>query len=91
VPPLSYEDVKGVITHTHGFSVNEPLEWNLLKEQIEEWLGITNKVSASVWERKRDKAIKTIESKIGKIPPVEQNHAPSAAAPTKPKSMFRGV
>jgi hypothetical protein len=64
VPPLSYEDVKGVIPLTQGFKINEPLKWNTLKEQLEEWFGIKHSTSSSVWERKRDKAIQAIGNKI---------------------------
>ena len=64
VPPLSYEDVKGVIPLTQGFKINEPLKWNILKEQLEEWFSIQHKDSVSVWERKRDKAIQVINRKL---------------------------
>lgn len=64
VPPLSYEDVKGVIPLTQGFKINEPLKWNTLKQQLEEWFNIEHNTSLSVWERKRDKAIQSISDKI---------------------------
>lgn len=64
VPPLSYEDVKGVIPLTQGFSIDEPLKWNVLKEQLEQWFDIQSQDSMSAWERKRDKSIGLINRKI---------------------------
>jgi len=69
IPPIEYKDIEGVIPLTQGFKIDEPLKWNLLKEQVEEWFGIANKASASVWERKRDKAISAISSKLQPITP----------------------
>jgi tetratricopeptide (TPR) repeat protein len=69
VPPLSYDDVKGVIPLTQGFIINEPLKWNTLKQQLEEWFTIHHSTSLSVWERKRDKAIQAITNKIQPLAP----------------------
>jgi hypothetical protein len=69
VPPLSYEDIKGVIPNTHALIINDPLRWNTLKEQLERWLSIKNTAPASVWERKRNKAIQAINQKIVATPP----------------------
>jgi hypothetical protein len=77
VPPLGYDEVRGVIPLTQGFKVNEPLRWNLFKEQLEGLFACKNTASASVWERKRDKAINAINQRIAenqsaalpKVPP----------------------
>ena len=70
VPPLSYDEVRGVIPLTQGLKVNEPLKWNLFKEQLEGIFNCKDSVSASVWERKRDKAIRSINDKIAEGKPI---------------------
>jgi hypothetical protein len=66
VPPLKYEDVKGVIPLTKGLIINEPQKWNSLKEQIERWMEIEH-VDTSIWERKRNNIIEVINSKLEKV------------------------
>jgi hypothetical protein len=83
VPPLDYKDVKGVIPLTQGFKIDEPLKWNLFKEQLEKLFKIENQASASVWERKRDKAIKNIGSHIK--PPEPLIERARVISPNRPK------
>lgn len=64
IPPLDYFDVKGVIPLTQGLKINEPLKLNLLKEKIESLFGLTDRLSMSTWERKRDRAVSRIEKAI---------------------------
>lgn len=66
VPPLDYSDLKGVIPLSQGFKINEPLKLNLFKEKIEKSFCITNTVSMSTWERKRDRILSRIEKSIVK-------------------------
>lgn len=64
IPPIDYSDVKGVIPLTQGLKLNEPLKLNLLKEKIEFLFNLTDKLSMSTWERKRDRAVARIERVI---------------------------
>ena len=60
VPPFDYKDMKGVIPPTHiGMKINEVEKYNSLKERIESFLNIDS-VSHSVWERKRNRIIGTL-------------------------------
>lgn len=63
VPPLEYENVKGVIPLTQGFIVNENLKFNLFKKKIEDLFNLSP-IDNSSWERKRDKALKRINSAL---------------------------
>lgn len=64
VPPLDYNDIKGVIPLTQGLKINESLKLNSLKEKIESLFCIQNKTSFSTWERKRDRIVTRIEKAI---------------------------
>ena len=64
IPPLSYEDIEGVIPLTQGFKLSEPLKLNLFKEKIEDLFTIANKLSFSTWERKRDRVCSRIDRLI---------------------------
>jgi hypothetical protein len=64
IPPLEYSDIKGVIPLSQGFKINEPLKLNLFKEKIESDFSISNKLTMSIWERKRDRIIARIEKEI---------------------------
>ena len=66
VPPLDYSDVKGVVPLSQGFKINEPLKLNLFKEKIEKEFLLTNTLSMSTWERKRDRILTRIENSIKK-------------------------
>lgn len=64
IPPLDYKDVQGVIPLTQGLKINEHLKLNLLKEKVEKTFDIQNKISATDWERKRNKIVSRIEKNI---------------------------
>ncbi|EOW9155622.1 hypothetical protein VCSRO172_3444 [Vibrio cholerae] len=55
VPPLSYSDIKGVLPLTQGMVLTDAMKLNSFKEKIEKTFSITNKLSYSTWERKRDR------------------------------------
>ena len=64
IPPLDYKDVQGVIPLTQGLKINEHLKLNLLKEKVEKVFNIQTQVSATDWERKRNKIVSRIEQNI---------------------------
>lgn len=66
VPPLEYKDIKGVIPHSQGLIITEPLKWNSLKEDVQNFLSL-NTIDASIWERKRTKILKEIETILAEI------------------------
>ena len=66
IPPLDFQDIKGVIPLTQGFKINEPLKLNLFKEKIESTFSIESTLSSSTWERKRDRILLRIEKSINK-------------------------
>ena len=57
IPPLKYDDLKGVI-NSQGFMINEPLKWSKLREAMR----FTD--SNVTWERKRDSIIERINALI---------------------------
>jgi hypothetical protein len=59
IPPLDYSDIKGVISSTQGFKINEILKINSLKEMIEDKFNL-EKRPENIWERKRDKIVERI-------------------------------
>lgn len=63
IPPFDYAQVKGVINNIQGLKINEPLEINLLKKEIEAAFDL-KPLEFSIWESKRDRKIKNIQSKI---------------------------
>ena len=64
IPPLGYENIKGVIPFTQGFTLNDPLKLNSFKEKIEEVFEINNKLTFSTWERKRDRICSRIDKLV---------------------------
>ena len=64
VPPLDFTDIKGVIPLTQGFKINEPLKLNIFKDKIEKTFSISNPLTMSTWERKRDRIITRIEKSL---------------------------
>ena len=64
VPPLDFKDVKGVIPLTQGFKINEPLKLNLFKEKIEAVFSLSSPIGQSAWERKRDRVVDRINTKL---------------------------
>lgn len=63
VPPLTYSDVKGVLPLTQGMVLTDAMKLNSFKEKIEKTFNITNKISFSTWERKRDRVC----NRLGKV------------------------
>lgn len=65
IPPMTFEDVEGVIPLTEGLLINDKTKINSLKIKIENDLTIKNKKNDfTKWERKRDKFLKRIEEII---------------------------
>jgi|GEM_PF-5101993 len=57
IPPFQYSDIKGVIPNIQGFKINEKDGLNQLKENLEV-LFFLEPIKSSIWERKRDNAIR---------------------------------
>lgn len=66
VPPFSFENMKGVIPLTQGFSLNDGLKLSLLKEKIEKDFGIIAVLEQTTWERKRDRILERINKILKK-------------------------
>lgn len=64
IPPLDYSDIKGVIPLSQGLKINETLKLNSLKDKIENDFSLSNSVSSSTWERKRDRIVARIEKHL---------------------------
>lgn len=62
VPPLNYKDIQGVIPLTQGLLLNDFSKLNSLKEKLEEDFHLENKMTFSIWERKRNNFLKNIEN-----------------------------
>jgi hypothetical protein len=60
IPPFDYGDTKGVISTTNGMKINEKFKYNSLREHIQEFFNL-KPIDNSIWERKRDHALKEIE------------------------------
>lgn len=65
VPPLTYSDIQGVLTLTQGMLLTDSLKLNSFKEKIEKTFNITNGLSFSTWERKRDRVCSRLEKILG--------------------------
>ncbi len=64
IPPFDYSDMKGVIPPTKtGMKIDEKEKYNSFKERIEVFLKL-NQINHSVWERKRDKILNSIDDHI---------------------------
>ncbi|MDQ4620978.1 toll/interleukin-1 receptor domain-containing protein, partial [Vibrio cholerae] len=61
VPPLSYSDIKGVLPLSQGMLLTDAMKLNSFKEKIEKTFNITNKLSFSTWERKRDRVCSRLD------------------------------
>ncbi|ENO1850553.1 toll/interleukin-1 receptor domain-containing protein [Vibrio vulnificus] len=61
VPPLSYSDIKGVLPLTQGMVLTDAMKLNSFKEKVEKTFSITNKLSFSSWERKRDRVCNRLD------------------------------
>lgn len=62
VPPLSYDDIKGVFPLSQGFILTDPLKLNSFKEKIESTFNVSNPLSFSTWEWKRDRICNRLSS-----------------------------
>jgi len=60
IPPFDFTDIKGVIPLTQGLKIDDARKWNSLKQKIEVEFKLTP-WDSSKWERKRNKAIVTID------------------------------
>ena len=60
IPPFDYKDLKGPMRTTNGMEINDKLKYNNLKDQIETFFKLTP-INSSIWEQKRDDALKEIE------------------------------
>ncbi|HHX8340870.1 toll/interleukin-1 receptor domain-containing protein [Vibrio alginolyticus] len=61
VPPLSYSDIKGVLPLTQGMVLTDAMKLNSFKDKVEKTFSITNKLSFSSWERKRDRVCNRLD------------------------------
>jgi len=64
IPPLDYSDIKGVIPLSQGLRINEAMKLNSLKDKIENDFSLSNSMSSSTWERKRDRIVARIEKHL---------------------------
>jgi hypothetical protein len=64
VPPFDFADVRGVVPLTQGFRINDPSKLNVFKEKIEAVFKLPSNLNASTWERKRDRIVERLNSKI---------------------------
>jgi hypothetical protein len=60
IPPMNFEDIKGVIPLTQGLMVNDTMKLNTLKTKLEQDFAIENPMIFSTWERKRDRVCNRI-------------------------------
>ncbi|EJG0971348.1 toll/interleukin-1 receptor domain-containing protein [Vibrio parahaemolyticus] len=65
VPPLTYSDIQGVLPLIQGMLLTDSLKLNSFKEKIEKTFNITNGLSFSTWERKRDRVCSRLEKILG--------------------------
>lgn len=64
VPPLSYNDIKGVVPLTQGMILTSAEKLNSFKEKIERSFDIKKKLNFSDWERKRERLLKQLQQII---------------------------
>lgn len=72
IPPMDFSEIKGVIPHTQGFKINQPLKLNSFKERVEELFALEPNLTVHAWERKRDKAVAQLNDVITKARDSEQ-------------------
>ncbi len=61
IPPLSYTDIQGVLPLTQGMVLTDAMKLNSFKDKVEKTFSITNKLSFSSWERKRDRVCNRLD------------------------------
>jgi hypothetical protein len=67
VPPLSYDDVKGILVGMQLTNITDPTSLTEFRMQIEELLNLTD-VNSARWESKRNSFLKEIAQIIKKLP-----------------------
>ncbi|PIQ21069.1 MAG: hypothetical protein COW65_11260 [Cytophagales bacterium CG18_big_fil_WC_8_21_14_2_50_42_9] len=63
IPPLGFEDVKGVFPNTQGMILNDKDKINSLKERIEKFFNLTP-AKHSIWERERNNILEEIDRRL---------------------------
>lgn len=63
VPPMNFEDIKGVIKDNQGLIINYNENLNSLYETLVEHFNL-NRLDTNVWQRKKDKFLESINTKI---------------------------
>lgn len=63
IPPFNYSQIKGVINNIQGLKIDEPLQINELKREMEIAFDL-KMIDLSKWEARRDKLLSNIKSKI---------------------------
>ena len=53
--------IVGVIPLTQGFKLNEPLKLNLFKDKAQAVFGLSQTLTQSAWEQKRDRGRRSCE------------------------------
>ena len=71
VQPLTFEDVKGVLTGAQLTEINSATRLSELRDQLNSTLGLTGKNTAR-WESKRDVFLKSLPKILKKLPSHEQ-------------------
>ena len=75
IPPYNYNNIEGVISATQAAITlkdeNISTKLEKLKEDIEEFLGIENKVDTEEWVRKKEKFIKIVNDIANKLDNIE--------------------
>ncbi|GLU56116.1 hypothetical protein Dfri01_55770 [Dyadobacter frigoris] len=66
IPPLEFEDVKGVIPTTQGMKINDKPRLSNLKKRIEQFFNL-EPVDSILWEEDRDKTFLAIEGILSEI------------------------
>ena len=64
IPPLTFEDFKGVFQQHISFYINDRYQLSIFKEQIEEEFQIREKTRDLLWEKFKDKMLKELNSQI---------------------------
>lgn len=67
VPPLSYQDIQGIIPLTQGLMINDASKLNSFKERLETLFELKNPLSIATWERKRDRFIRDVNTHLSGI------------------------
>jgi formylglycine-generating enzyme required for sulfatase activity len=63
IPPFDFKDINGVFPVTQGMKINDKSKLNTLKESLESDFSLGS-IKMSIWEKKRDKFLKDVNSLI---------------------------